>query len=122
MREMILTDADLMDAAHWPVTVTFGLYDDMYPNCARVVHGASEGVGLYFNDAGLVFWDELDEYDQTNEEPFDVECFVVHDSCRLTYGEFYHYMELACGRYAERFPERAQELKTNLARYAARFL
>ena len=51
-----------------------------------------------------------------------MECFVVHDSCRLTYGEFYHYMELACGRYAERHPERAQELETDLARYAARFL
>ena len=46
MSEMILTDADLMDASHWPVTVTFGLYDDRDPNCAGVVHGASEGAGV----------------------------------------------------------------------------
>ena len=111
MCEMILTDADLMDAAHWPVTVTFGLYGDSNPNCASVARGAGEGTGYSFNDAGISFWDELDEYDQAHEEPFDVECFVVHDSCRLTYGEFYHYMELACGRYAERFPEKAQELE-----------
>lgn len=122
MSEMILTDADLMDASHWPVTVTFGLYDDRDPNCAGVVHGASEGAGYSFNDKGLSFWDELDEYDQANKEPFDVECFVVHDSCKLTYGEFYHYMELACRRYAERFPERALELEGYLERYIARFL
>ena len=122
MNEMILTDADLMDAAHWPVTVTFGLYDDRDPNCAGVARDASEGVGYSFNDKGLSFWDELDEYDQAREEPFDVECFVVHDSCRLTYGEFYHYMELACRRYAERFPERAHELEGYLEGYVARFL
>ena len=51
-----------------------------------------------------------------------MECFVVHDSCKLSYGEFYHYMELACRRYAERFPEKARELETDLARYVARFL
>ena len=95
MGEMILRDADLMDAAHWPATVTFGLYGDGDPNCASVARDASEGVGYSFNDKGLSFWDELDEYDQANEEPFDVECFVVYDSCKLTYGEFYHYMELA---------------------------
>ncbi len=122
MGEMILTDADLMDAAHWSVTVTFGLYDDKYPNCAGVARDASEGVGYSFNDKGLSFWGELDEYDQANEEPFDVECFVVHDSCRLTYVEFFHYMELACRRYAERHPERASELEEDLEKYTVRFL
>lgn len=119
---MILTDADLMDAAHWPVTVTFGLYDDRDPNCASVARDASEGMGYSFNDKGISFWDELDEHDQAHEEPFDVECFVVHDSCRLTYGEFYHYMELACCRYSERHPESAQELEASLRKYAERFL
>ena len=122
MGEMILRDADLMDAAHWPVTVTFGLYGDGDPNCASVARDASEGMGYSFNDKGLSFWDELDEYDRANEEPFDVECFVVRDSCRLTYGEFFHYMELACRRYAERFPEKAHELEGYLERYIARFL
>lgn len=51
-----------------------------------------------------------------------MERFVVHDSCKLTYGEFYHYMELACCRYAERHPERAQELEASLKKYAERFL
>ncbi|MBR2682840.1 MAG: hypothetical protein IKE22_06205 [Atopobiaceae bacterium] len=41
---------------------------------------------------------------------FDVEYFVVHDSCRLTYGEFFHYRELACRRNVERFPEKSHEL------------
>ena len=54
MCEMILTDADLMDAAHWPVTVTFGLYDDSDPNCASVARDAGEGTGYSFNDAGLL--------------------------------------------------------------------
>ena len=122
MHEMILTDADLMDNAHWPVTVTFGLYGDRDPNCATVARNASEGIGYSSNDKGLSFWNELDEYDQAHEEPFDVECFVVHDSCTLTYDEFYHYMELACRRYAKHFPEKAQELETDLEKYAARFL
>ena len=52
MGEMILGDADLMDAAQWPVTVTFGLYDDRDPNCAGVVHGASEGGGLLLQRQG----------------------------------------------------------------------
>ncbi len=44
MGEMILTDTDLMDAAHWPVTVTSGLYGDRDPNCASVEGaGAREG-------------------------------------------------------------------------------
>lgn len=43
MNVMILAGADLIQAAHWPVTVTFGLYDDKYPNCASANHWASEG-------------------------------------------------------------------------------
>lgn len=55
MGEMILTDANLMDTAHWPVTVTFGLYGDRDPNCASVARDASEGRGCSFDDKGLSF-------------------------------------------------------------------
>lgn len=122
MSEMILTDSDLLEPAHWPVTVTFGLYETREPNCASVARGACEGKGYGFNDKGLTFWDDLDEYDQSLEEPFDVECFVVHDSCKLTFKEFFYYMKLACERYAARFPEKSQELQEDLGKYAARFL
>ena len=121
MHEMILTDADLMNATHWPITVTFGLYGDRDSNCASVARDASEGIGYSFNDKGLSFWGKLDEYDQAHEEPFDAECFVVHDSCTLTYSEFYHYMELVCQRFAKHFPAKAQEIEEDLEKYATRF-
>ena len=122
MDGMILNDTDLIEPSHWPVTVTFGLYDDSEPNCLSVVREAAKGIGYSFNDKGVVFWDELDEFDQSHEEPFEVECFLPGGSCRLSYAEFYHYMRLACERYAERHPKRATELGKHLAEYAERFL
>lgn len=122
MNEMILDEADLVESTHWPVTVIFGLFDDGEPNCPSIVCGASGGTGYSFNDKGLVFWDELDECERAGERPFDVECFLMGDSCKLTHGEFFHYMNLACERYAKRFPERKQELADCLKAYSTRFL
>ena len=122
MSEMILNDMDLMDASHWPITVSFGLYNDPEPNCASIVREASMGNGYSFNDKGIVFWSELDEYEQAHEKPFDVECFLLDDACRLTYDDFFHYMKIACERYAARFPEKTHEFEECLNEYAARFL
>jgi hypothetical protein len=78
--------------------------------------------GFDDDELGLVFWDELDDYDKVHEEPFDVECYVVDDRCHLTYAELYHYLELACGRYAARHESAREQLERSLRAYRERFL
>ena len=122
MNEMILTDQDLMQPEHFPVTVSFGLYEDARPGLVSVVLDAAKGIGYDYNDKGIRFWDQLDEYDKAHEEQFDVECYLLEDSCKLTYAEFYHYMSTACRRFELRFPEVIDELEEALGAYRESFL
>ena len=126
MDETILKESDLLESSHQLVVYAIGFYDGGsgfgrygFP---RLVKELSAGHGYGYNDKGINFWDELDEYDQTHEGRFDVECYLMDDSCKLTYAEFYHYMELACERYASRFPDSKEGLLSALDAYKERFL
>jgi len=122
MNDCVLQVNDLFTQTHWPVLSAFGLYQDTDISFPCIIEGFSRGEGYGANDNGVNFWDELDEYDQTHEERFDVECYLVDESCKLTYAEFYHYMELACERYASRFPDSKEGLLSALDAYKERFL
>jgi len=122
MSEMILTDNDLADPSHWPVTVAFGLFDDQMQGFLGIARGMSNGIGYSANDKGVLFWNDLDDFDRAHEERFDVECFLLDNSCRLTFLEFYQYMKLAFTRYSERHPECAEELENDSRRFADLFL
>ena len=122
MDELIIKDTDLTNPDHWPVEVVFGLYEDTAPGFLNVLASLSKGVGYGFNDAGVTFWGDLDDYEKASESPFEVECFVLDDICQLTYAEFDIYVNLACERYVMRFPEEKGKVESLADAYRQRFL
>lgn len=109
MDELIIKDEDLLKPEHWPVEVALGLYGDKKPGFLNILSAVSEGTGYEFNDAGITFWSDLDDFEKENENPFDIECFVLDDDCQLTYKEFGFYVDLACKRFGLRNPDKSGE-------------
>ena len=126
MSELIINDEDLIVEGHWPVECALGFYSERsvqeHKEFPALVEAVSRGEGYNDDEKGCVFWDELDEYDKVNEAPFDVECYAVDSVCRLTYAEFYHYVELACKRYAQRYESARESLEASLCAYREHFL
>ena len=122
MTEYILCDADLLKPEHQLVIIVIGTYDGAEIGLPEIVSCCAEGIGYGANESGITFWDELDEYEQERNELFEVECYLMDDSCTLTYAELYHYLVVACNRYGERFANARSELQHNLATYRERFL
>lgn len=87
-----------------------------------LVEALSRGEGYGGDEKGCIFWDELDEYDKVHERPFEVECYAADSVSRLTYAEFYSYVEIACERYSQRFPAASEPLEESLCGYKKRFL
>lgn len=126
MCELIINDEDLIAEEHWPVECALGFYRERsgqeHEEFPTLVEALSRGEGYNDEEKGCVFWDELDEYDKTNESPFEVECYAVDTVCRLTYAEFYRYVELACERYSQRYESAREPLDASLYAYRKRFL
>lgn len=126
MSELILGDDDLITEEHWPVECVLGFYsgrsDREHEKFPDLVEAISRGEGYNDDDKGCVFWGELDEYDKGRETPFDVECYAADSVCRLTYAEFYRYVETACKRYSQRYEAASKPLEGFLCAYKKRFL
>lgn len=126
MNELILNEDDLITGSHWPVITVFGFYGGegtKAMNFVNIIENLGKGVGYGYNDAGCTFWDELDEFDKAQEkEPFDVYCYVLDESCTLSYAELFHYMRIAGDRYVKRFPDSLSRIHTALDEYSRRFL
>ena len=126
MSELIINDEDLVVEEHWPVECALGFYTERsaqeHKEFPDLVEAISRGEGYDDDEKGCVFWDELDEYDKAREDRFDVECYAVDTVCRLTYAEFYRYVELACERYFQRCESARGSLEASLRAYRKRFL
>lgn len=126
MSELIIIDEDLTVEEHWPVECALGFYSERskqeHEEFPALVEAISKGEGYDDDEKGCVFWDELDEYDKAHETPFDVECYAVGSTCRLTHAEFYRYVELACERYSQRNESARESLSESLRAYRKRFL
>lgn len=126
MSELILSDADLKAEGHWPVVCVLGSYEgrsrEEHEEFPDLLGAISKGEGYNADEKGCAFWDELDEFEKVREGRFDVECYAVDGVCRLTSKEFYGYLEIACKRYARRYPSAWGSLEESLARYRRRFL
>lgn len=126
MSELIINDEDLIIEEHWPVECVLGFYsgrsEQEHGEFPALVEAISKGKGYNCDEHGCDFWDELDDYDKAHEAPFDVECYAVGSACRLTYADFYRYVELACERYSQRRPSARKSLEKTLLAYRERFL
>ncbi len=126
MSELIINDEDLVAKGHWPVECVLGFYSERskqeHEEFPDLVEALSRGEGYNDDEKGCDFWEELDEYDKAHEAPFDVECYAVGSTCRLTYAEFYSYVELACERYSQRYESAHKPLEESLNAYRKRFL
>lgn len=126
MSELILNDGDLADAGHWPVECVLGFYEGR-PSGERAsfadhVDALCAGEGYADDEEGCTFWGELDDYDRAREDRFEGECYAPGGVCKLTYAEFYGYLETACARYSRRHPAARASLEVSLADYRKRFL
>ena len=122
MDQTIIQSEDLLDPSHWPVQAAIGLYEGGASDLPQIATNAAAGEGTYMDDCCISFWEDLDEYEKNQEEPFEVSCDVVNDSCSLSYAEFGHYLEIACSRYALRHPETADQFEKALNAYRKTFL
>ena len=103
--------------------VAVSVIEDVLLNFMSTLRYFSKGIGVG-NDLGLcVFWDNLDETQKKECEPFDgVECSDIADERGvLSYEDFYYYLRVASNTYIQLYPQDAAEVEELLAAYRKRF-
>lgn len=116
----VLKESDINDRkTQWPVLFAF---DDDNPSFVERAQSYARGKGVYNDDVCTSFWNELDEYEQSINQPFDVSCTFCSERYDMTHQEFYGFFELACRRYLETHPDTADVLEKALSAYREKFL
>ncbi len=96
-----LKEEDLLTKEHFPVAALIN--EATNSDIIEFVKNLVNGVGTGYNYSNCSFWNDLDEYEQSNTQQFGG-LWVSNEAGEeviISYGDLLHYLETICARLAE---------------------
>lgn len=96
-----LKEEDLLTKEHFPVVALIN--EAANSDIIEFVKNLVNGVGAGYNYSSCSFWNDLDEYEQSNTQKFEG-LWVSNEAGEeviISYGDLLHYLETICARLAE---------------------
>lgn len=111
MYTIYITDTDLLKAEQFPVAALIN--EAANSNIIEFVENLAKGIGSGYNYSNCSFWNDLDEYDQTNTPKFDGLWVSNEDGDNLvvSYNDISYYLETLYSRLANDEYSRLHELR-----------
>ncbi len=96
-----LKEEDLLTKEHIPVAALIN--EAANSDIIEFVNNLVNGVGSGYNYSNCSFWNDLDEYDQSNTKKFEGlrVSNEAGEEVIISYGDLLHYLETICARLAE---------------------
>ena len=111
MYNIYLKDEDLLTAEHFPAAALIN--EAANSDIIEFVYDLVQGVGSGYDYSSFVFWNDLDEYDQTQVQKFDGIRVTNEggESVIMSYKEFLYYLETVFSRITNLDIERLGKLQ-----------
>lgn len=99
MYNFYLRETDMIENSQFPAIALFNEASNQ--NIVAFFENLSNGTGGGYNYVSCYFWNELDEYDQAEMNPFQGLCVETDDNEQiiLSYQQVLMYMRLTAQRY-----------------------
>ena len=114
MYNIYLKEQDLLKADQFPVIAL--LNEAANSNIIKFAENLAKGIGSGYNYSSCSFWEDLDEYDQTNTPKFDG--LLVTNEAReeiiISYKDLLYYLEMLYSRLDNGDLSRLNELRAIL--------